>query len=505
MSPSERNAARAIREVEHKFSVSETFELPDLSLGGTLELIRDDPLTQTAVYYDTADLALFRWGITLRRRTGGTDDGWHLKLPGRGGGNGRHVRDELQLPLTDATTPPDEFHNLLGAFVRGASLQPAVTLRTLRRVIHVRTPGGSEIAEVADDVVTVLNGAAVSTTFREIEVEVQDEAAAEELVRAVRASGAIPSSISKAAAALGKDDRLAAEVPEPIPVDAATPTSLAVSSYLGGLVRALLFADVQVRLGSDDSVHQLRVSVRRLRSALRTFAPLLNTTVADELRGELGWLADEMGPARDAEVLLERLLADAARLEQGQAIIERLVRSTLEPELAAATAMGVAALESQRHTKLVNSLITAAPLLALPLDEPAGSRLPTLVDAAFRALAKSVRALEDDGPSDDWHRARILAKRARYAAEAAVPALGEPASDRAEALELVTECLGQHQDAWLAQHRLTELAAGVDGPTGLLLGRLAAHEISQEMAARASFRRDWPQVLRTNESGWERK
>ena len=504
MSQVNRPLPPALREVEHKFSVATSFDLPDLTAGGRFAVEADPPFTQTATYYDTADLRLFRWGITIRRRSGGTDDGWHLKLPRHGSGGGKHVRDELQLPLNEENRPPTAFTELLSAFLRGSSLAPAVTLQTRRSISHVRDQGGVEIAEVADDVVAVLNGRSIATEFREIEVEERDSPDAREVVALIRATGARPTSISKAAAALGPSAQADAEVPAAAAVNPSTPAGEVVTAYLSSQVRTLLFDDVQVRLGADDSVHQLRVAVRRLRSALRTFSTLLDRPAADRLRDELSWLAGELGPARDTEVLLARLLKDAGTLDAESASrVTALVHAVLAPRLTIANDRAVASLRSARHSSLVVDLVTGATGLALPIPEPAREVVPQLIQKAYRNLAKSAKGLRPEGPSAEWHRTRILAKRARYAAEAAVPIFGAQAAARASALELVTECLGEHQDAWLAQHTLIELAAVADGPAGLAMGRLVEHEIAIELAARDRFRQVWPDVARVNESGWE--
>ena len=70
------------REIERKFRVHAMFKMPDLSGITDVAGVSQEPTrNMTAVYYDTADLRLFRWKITLRRREGGPDEGWHLKLP----------------------------------------------------------------------------------------------------------------------------------------------------------------------------------------------------------------------------------------------------------------------------------------------------------------------------------------------------------------------------------------------------------------------------------------
>ena len=56
-----------------------------------------------AVYHDTEDLRLIRWGVTLLRRAGGADEGWHLKLPVEGAGDGV-ARSRFGCPLSPART-----------------------------------------------------------------------------------------------------------------------------------------------------------------------------------------------------------------------------------------------------------------------------------------------------------------------------------------------------------------------------------------------------------------
>src|SRR4029077_14350822 len=104
----------------------------------------------------------------LRRRTGGHDDGWHLKLPVVGEGPG--VRDEIQRKDTGSTVP-DDLARLISAYVRFGRLQPAATLVTERWTQVLRGDDGEELAEITDDHVTVEGTGHVSAGFREIEVE----------------------------------------------------------------------------------------------------------------------------------------------------------------------------------------------------------------------------------------------------------------------------------------------------------------------------------------------
>ena len=97
-------------------------------------------------------------------------------------------------------------------------------------------------------------------------------------------------------------------------------------------------------------------------------------------------------------------------------------------------------------------------------------------------------------PAATVHRARIKAKRARYAVEAVSPIFGPAAAAFGRALADVTEVLGDHQDTYIAQHLLLELSEKSGGPTAFMLGRLYAYEVDREMDYRDDFVKLWPKV-----------
>ena len=214
--------AREHVEIERKFDVEETFALPDLSgVPGVASVA--DPVEHTleAAYHDTADLRLARAKVTLRRRTGGTDAGWHVKLPASAG-----ARRELHSPLGRATrtVPKAVLEPLLG-IVRRAPVLPVATLATRRLVTDLRAEDGRVLAEIADDHVTgtalpaVPGEAAVVSTWREVEVELVegDEDLLTALGNALTAAGARPSaSASKLSRVLA--DRLDAGATAAAPV-----------------------------------------------------------------------------------------------------------------------------------------------------------------------------------------------------------------------------------------------------------------------------------------------
>ena len=156
------------REVELKFRVTGAFTLPDLAAVPGVSRVESRPtFTMRNVYYDTPDLRLFRWGITLRRREGGPDEGWHLKLPVQGRGHG--VRDEVHAPL--GPDIPAELARLVTAFARTSPLAPVAALQTERTPRLLIDSDGVALVEVVDDTVSILEGDHVAKRFREIEAE----------------------------------------------------------------------------------------------------------------------------------------------------------------------------------------------------------------------------------------------------------------------------------------------------------------------------------------------
>ena len=137
-------------EVERKYAVGAEFVMPDLS-GAPAVTAVTSPRTYhlTAIYFDTPGFRLASARITLRRRTGGTDAGWHLKLPAGA------ARREVHAPLESGTdTVPAELAGLVSDVTSGRPLRPIARLQTARTVRHLMDGAGQVLAEVADDQVT---------------------------------------------------------------------------------------------------------------------------------------------------------------------------------------------------------------------------------------------------------------------------------------------------------------------------------------------------------------
>jgi inorganic triphosphatase YgiF len=182
-------------EIEQKFDVDEEFVRPDF--GELAGVDAAGPVTYhlAATYFDTPQMRLAASKITLRRRTGGADQGWHLKLPA-----GQGARRELHEPLGEQgdDTVPERLAAQVAAVIEGQPLTPIAQLDTERTVVTLTDGDGTVVAEIADDVVTArrLGRADPGGPVRWREVEVEVPLAAPELQRAaanlLREAGARP-------------------------------------------------------------------------------------------------------------------------------------------------------------------------------------------------------------------------------------------------------------------------------------------------------------------------
>ena len=502
-------------ETERKFRVHGLFRLPALDgpegIDGVASVRAGGELDLHATYYDTADLRLARSHVTLRRRTGGSDEGWHLKLPT----DHPETRTEMRCPLgSGEEEPPAELTDLVIALTRGSRIEPVAELRTQRSVVDLLDESGDVLAELTDDSVSVLDGDHVAARFREIEVELGT--ATSGLLDAVEVllaqAGAVPGGYaSKVSRALGP---LASAPPDLVEPDAPRPQDPAgavVQAHLAKNVLTLLEMDRQVRLDEPDSVHQMRVAARRIRSGLKTFAPLVEESWATGIREEVAWIAGILGAVRDREVLRVRLLSDLERVSKNSPEIEvaaaaRVIDRALTDETAAARAGVLEVLRSARYVELLETLHQAAlaPQLTAAADETAARSLPPLVRRAWRRLDHAVTALSPESDEHLWHEARIKAKQTRYAAEAVAPVFGKPAKRFADQVERVTELLGEHQDAAVAAHTVSTMASGrkITGPVGFALGLLHSFEQETMAGQRKEFRRMWQDVSRPHWRAW---
>jgi len=210
----------------------------------------------------------------------------------------------------------------------------------------------------------------------------------------------------------------------------------------------------------------------------------------EPLRSELAWLATGLGAVRDREVLLERLRERAKSLPDTDRRSAAALLHLLELDIESLRQNLATDLDSQRYLDLLERLVEAAhsPATIGGAEQPASTALPPLATTPWRRLRAAVRRLQVIPTDAELHRIRILAKRARYAAEAVAPVAGPDAASFAKAAARLQTVLGEHQDSVTAQAWLR--AAKVTGRRAFVAGEL----IALERIAAADARNAWPQA-----------
>jgi CHAD domain-containing protein len=384
----------------------------------------------TTAYWDTRDLRLARWGVSLRHRSG---EGWTVGTPSRG-------EHEFK---GGASRPPAAALDLLRAYVRSARLEPVAHLRT-------RSRGAAE---------------------DEVSLRPRPQASPEVAT-------------------------------EPVPPDASG--GVLVRNAIASSVIRLLRHDAGIRLGGDsEDVHQARVATRRLRSDLRTFEPLVAAEWATRLRAELGWLADLLGVARDADVMLMRLRAPLETRPDDMRRAAPLFRQLQESRDAAGVKL-LEAMAGDRYVELLENLVQASqqPGLTEEAEQPALTTLPAQVAGAWSRLKSAVDEMPDPPGDDELHRVRILAKRSRYAAEAIAPVVGKRAATFAAATADLQTVLGDQHDAVVMLAWLRARTAGLSPRTAFVAGMLAEHERALADELRDDWRAAWKKLARGKHREW---
>jgi CHAD domain-containing protein len=474
MSNSSDQANSTHLEVERKFDVVESTVSPSfegLSLVTRVQRCPSQDLD--AVYFDTPKHDLAAHHVTLRRRTGGADAGWHLKLPAGG-----DARTEVRAPLGDGGdgdhgTVPESLRDVVLAIVRDRPLRPVARIRTRRTVDVLYGTNGSRLAEFSDDEVTAWATDVDDTVpgvaeqqWREWELELAEGVdpgpdLMDRLTNRLLDAGAEPAGHGSKLARVLDLGVVDADESEAGPVD---PVHRTVAEQ----VEQLLVWDRAVREDVYDSVHQMRVTTRKLRSLLQAspeaFGISDDAWVLDELRE----LASVLGVARDAEVLAERY--ERALGELPKELVRGRVRERLvdgaKRRYKAGLRRSLAAMRSQRYFRLLDALDWVVAAEPSP-TESGEEHPPVTIDAAYKKVRKAAKQAADT-PDEHYdealHRIRKRAKRLRYTAAAT----GEDkVSSRAKTIQSL---LGDHQDSVVSREHLRQqadeaVAAGEDAFT----------------------------------------
>ena len=448
-------------EVEEKFILGDEGALPDLSQVAPLGPTTVSNLN--ALYFDTPELQLQALGVALRRRSGGADAGWHLKMKSEADGE----KIEVHAPIAGAR-PPMSLRSVLPESVQMSPLLPVARLETHRVETPLLSSRGGVLATLCDDEVRADTSPEAASgerdrplvTWREVEVELEtaDRRVLAHLSKVLLGSGLV------AAPYGSKISRALEKWPRPVWNEQKTLTNtVAVQDYVNRQVGVIQALEDGVRDGDEDAVHRSRVAARRLRSTLATFSVLFPQSFRAHLITELRWYGRVLSNLRDTQVLKERLSLESEGGITGQGV--DVVFNWLDEDEAVAVEVAREELASPRFELLHDLLV----LLVDPRRRKAGPAMPgDLVEVLLgtgwarpigRTCSRMLRVLEEGDNPDllaqgmQWHTVRKAAKSVRYAYEAL---LGEDAQ-RTSVWRQVTSTLGDLQDSVFAINTLGSL------------------------------------------------
>ncbi len=433
-----------------------------------------------STYYDTPDGDLRKQRISLRIREGG---GARLQTLKRGDG---FAREEHEATLDDASL--DLTMPALKAALPGAArkaLGPRFMVRVVRRQRTFEF-GGSRI-EIAVDEGEVQAGDRVRR-ISEVELELKGGGCEAMFDLARQLSRTAPLYLSfdgKASQGYGLADGTdrSPRRHDKAPLARGLTTAQAFQAIArNALVQIAANGVVLREADSVEAVHQLRVAVRRLRSAISTFKRVTAGEAAEALKAELKWLARACDEARDLDVFA---LDNDAFAEPG------LDLDALAPLVEAARQRGhakaCAAVASGRFRDLVldatawvetGAWLTAQGKTARRAREaPVQGFAAKALSHRRKTLLKLGRDLETASDADR-HEARIAAKKLRYAAEAFAPLFDAEAKPFIKTLKALQEHLGVLNDGSVAAELVTRLS--LKGPALAAARRLLAARAAQQ-------------------------
>jgi CHAD domain-containing protein len=469
-------------EVERKFDVPESTVTPSFEGIATVARVETLP-TQSldAMYFDTQTQDLARHKITLRRRTGGHDAGWHLKLPA-----GPDARTEIRTPLgsADDDTVPSELLDVVLAIVRDRPIKPVARITTQRESQVLYGIEGAPFAEFSNDHVRAWSANAsdspdaepVVQEWREWELELDESRGASDTELLSRLSNRLLDAGGEPA---GHASKLARVLGTTVPSNGTKPPEDPVQRAVAEQVDELVVWDRAVRADVYDSVHQMRVTTRKIRSLLKDAQAGLPDDTHAWVLDELRELAGVLGVARDAEVLAQRYEEELGTLSPELVrgpVRERLIEGA-KRRYQAGWRRSLIAMRSQRYFRLLDaleSIVAESPVTATG-EQPA----PVTIDAAYKKVRKAAKAAaqvdqaaheeEADGsPLEDQyddvehdpeqdrdealHAIRKRAKRLRYTAAAT------GADDVSKQAKAIQSLLGDHQDSVVSRDHLLQQA-----------------------------------------------
>ncbi|WP_232631031.1 CYTH and CHAD domain-containing protein [Methylobacterium sp. Leaf118] len=482
------------REIELKLEceLSDLATLEDHPLLREVEARSESELA--SVYYDTPGRTLRKAGLGLRVRT---VEGRFVQTL-KADGDGLFDRPEWEQAIGGSDPDRAALVDTPAAALLDddAVLEPRFTTAVRRRTALVRQ--GSSTVEVALDTGRIVAPAAGDriVPICEIELELKKGEASDVFALAHAIAALVPVRVgvrSKAergeALAAGEIDRVRKS--EPVPLREEMSAGDAFRAIAHACLRHMRLNEALLLQGRDaDALHQMRVGLRRLRSAFSLFGDLVEDPVGERIRADLKRVTEPLGRARNLDVFLATTLpAERERHPDEVGLLG------LERQLEAARSRAYAEVETLLGSDAWRTLIldlagwiNAGPWLrddapgrTALRDEPARDFAARELDRRRRQVKRRGRHLDDLSP-EERHRVRIAAKKLRYGAEffaALYP--GKKAGKRhaafAEALSELQDQLGALNDIATADEVLREVAGTAPGASTLFAAGMTAADV----------------------------
>lgn len=467
--------------------------------------------TLKSVYFDTPDFLLFDRGASLRVRHSGKRRIQNVKARGDTGGAGLFARKEWECDISgdspDVAAIMDT--GMADLFARPGVLEELKPLFTtdFRRTEYTLGNGTWEVALTLDRGAVMSDRGSLPLCEVELELMRGEPADLFEIARILHETAPMrlstQSKSERGYALVGGLDRVPIKAPD-VPVAADMTVAEAIQTICRACQRHLLQNEAPLRdLRDPEAVHQMRVALRRLRSALSVFKALVGGPETDSLKEGLKWLTDELGPARDTDVFIDEILGPVRSNrpdEDGMdALIQRFERRNADHYRRA-----LAALEDRRYTGLMLQLgtwIEGGAWLSgdddaqrALLAAPCGGFAASVLKSRHKKVRKNGKRFNELS-AEQRHRLRVHIKKLRYASEFFADVWGKDKSAQRylKALKTLQDDLGDLNDIAVA-HGLLHAIVGKTGVTdreAWAAGLAAGWHDARQTALLASARLSW--------------
>ncbi|MBC7906033.1 MAG: CHAD domain-containing protein [Rhodospirillaceae bacterium] len=417
-----------------------------------------------SVYYDTPDLALSKAGVTTRLRVSGSSRVQTVKDTGTRA-SGLFSRKEWEKPVGG--------DGLDVVQLRATGLEPLQNEATIaalaplfsteiRRATY-RLGGEGWQVELALDQGEIVAGSDREPVC-EVELELVEGPPSRLFALARQIAEVVPARLLTQSKSDRGYDLAAGRKPMPVKskhvaLSADTEIADAFRLIARNCLHHLLANEPSLTAHGDaEAVHQMRVALRRLRSALKIFRPIVEGDELSRIKAEIKWLLTMLGPARDSEVFLAEIIDPVVANHPGHGGFQAL-RDHWSKQRDHNLAAALAAVKDRRFTALMLDLgawVEAGDWSHhhRHLSDPLAPFARKVLDKQYRAMGKAAGKKLSKLAPGHLHQVRILGKQLRYGGEFFAPLFSKESKTFLAAQADLQDVLGEVNDLAVAGPRL---------------------------------------------------